>query len=70
MTMPDEHDDDLEPEAEVGAEIETQDYAGAAVDDAADAGDVDAARAEASDESDAADDSLEPADEDEASDTI
>jgi hypothetical protein len=69
--MSDEHDDDLEPEVDVGAEIETQNYAGATDDETAGAGDVvNAGRAAASDESRPADEDEQADDEDEASDTI
>jgi hypothetical protein len=69
--MTDEHDDDLEPEVDVGAEIETQNYAGVTADDAVGAGDVpDTDRATASDESSPVDDDEPSAGDDEASDTI
>jgi len=69
--MSDEHDDDLEPEVDVGAEIETQNYAGATDDETVGAGDVvDAVRATPSDESSPADEDEQADGEDEASDTI
>ena len=69
--MTDEHDDDLEPEVDVGAEIETQHYAGVTDDDAVGAGDVaDTDRATVSDEASPADDDEPSAGDDEASDTI
>jgi hypothetical protein len=68
--MSDEHDDDLEPEVEVGAEIETQNYAGVTDGDAVGAGDAaEAERATASDDSGPPDDDEQSGD-DEASDTL
>jgi hypothetical protein len=71
--MSDEHDDDLEPEVDVGAEIETQDYAGLD-EDAVDAADIlDGESLSAPDRSGRADDgeqSSDEPDEGDASDTI